>query len=138
LARELMPASAFTFHGYLSQEDLDRVYERCDVFALLTIDEPFGMVYPEAAARGLHIVGPDHGGPFEILEGGELGHCIDPFEPEALAEALRELRGLSASESAQRREAAGRSCRARFGEETIEEKLFRALGLERSAPVPQK
>jgi glycosyltransferase involved in cell wall biosynthesis len=132
LARELMPASACEFHGYVSQEDLDRIYKLCDVYALLSIDEPFGMVYPEAAARGLHIIGPDHGGPFEILEGGELGHCIDPFDPEALAEALRELRGLSASESDRRREAVDRSCRTRFAEGRIEEKLFNALGLERT------
>ena len=138
LAGELMPSSACRFHGYLPQEDLDRVYELCDVFALLTIDEPFGMVYPEAAARGLHIIGPDHGGPFEILEAGELGHCIDPFQPEALTEALRELRGLNTAESDRRRAAAERSCRARFGEETIEEKLFQALGLERSAPILQR
>jgi glycosyltransferase involved in cell wall biosynthesis len=130
LAQELMPANACQFHGYLSDADLTLIYKRCDVFALLTLDEPFGMVYPEAAARGLLIVGPDHGGPFEILEGGEIGHCIDPFDPAAFGQALSEIRGLSASEADRQRNAADRSCRARFGEATIEAKLFKSFGLE--------
>jgi glycosyltransferase involved in cell wall biosynthesis len=129
LARELMPPHAFRVHGYLSSEDLREVYDRCDVFALLALDEPFGMVYPEAAARGLLVIGPNHGGPFEILEEGAIGHCIDPFEPAALVEALQEIRSLSTSEADGRRVAADRSCRARFGDAAIEASLLRTLGL---------
>ncbi len=130
LALELMPPGACKIHGYLSDADLNKVYDRCHVFALLTIDEPFGMVYPEAAARGLLMIGPDHGGPLEILEGGDIGHCIDPFEPSALAQALEELRSLSREETERRRIAADRSCRARFGREAISASLLRALGLD--------
>ena len=129
LAHELMPAEACIVHGFLSTADLRAVYERCDVFALLTLDEPFGMVYPEAAARGLLMIGPDHGGPLEILQDGELGHCIDPFAPEALVQALEELRRLSTSEVEKRRELTDRSCRARFGDEAIQASLLRSLGL---------
>ncbi|MFT5285141.1 MAG: glycosyltransferase involved in cell wall biosynthesis [Planctomycetota bacterium] len=133
LALDLMPPEACLIHGYLSTADLRAVYDRCDVFALLTLDEPFGMVYPEAAARGLLMVGPDHGGPLEILEGGAIGHCIDPFEPAALVQALEELRALSTSEVESRRAKADRSCRARFGDEVIEASLLRSLGQFTSA-----
>jgi glycosyltransferase involved in cell wall biosynthesis len=128
LALELLPPRACQIHGYLSNKDLCAVYDRCDVFALLTIDEPFGMVYPEAAARGLLMIGPDHGGPFEILEGGAIGRCIDPFEPAAFAQALQEIRALSTSEANRQRVAADRSCRARFNEAVIEASLLRSLG----------
>jgi len=131
LAQELMPDSSCKIHGYLSNENMRQVYDRCQVFVLLTIDEPFGMVYPEAAARGLLMVGPDHGGPLEILQGGEIGHCIDPFEAGALVEALEELRSLSSEEVDRRRSAADDSCRARFGEEAISARLLDVLGLAR-------
>lgn len=127
LAARLLAVGTFTFHGYLPDEDLQRVYDRCDVFALLTLDEPFGMVYPEAAAKGLLMIGPDHGGPFEILEGGRIGYCVDPFDPEALAAALEGIWLLSDTEVDRRREEADRACRARFSEESIGPRLKRML-----------
>jgi glycosyltransferase involved in cell wall biosynthesis len=114
LAQEICPVNSVFFHGYLPDQDLRRVYESCDVFALLTLDEPFGMVYPEAAAKGLLLVGPDHGGPLEILDGGRLGWAIDAFSPEALCEALQQIWSLDDAEVDRRREAADRACRDRF------------------------
>lgn len=127
LAQELRIGNAVTFHGYLSDADLNRVYDACDVFALLPLDEPFGMVFPEAAARGLLLVGPDHGGPFEILEGGRAGFTCDPFSPEAVAEAFQRIWKLSDAEVDARRVAADDSCRARFSEAVIGPQLLRAL-----------
>ncbi len=126
LAKELAP-EAVTFHGYLSSQDLQAVYDQCDVFALLTLDEPFGMVYPEAAAKGLLLIGPDHGGPFEILEGGRLGWCVDPFSPQALTQALEEVVHLTDSEVDRRRAEADRACRARFSESVIGPQLRRVI-----------
>lgn len=124
LAGEICPAGSVHFHGYLSDAELRRVYEICDVFALLTLDEPFGMVYPEAAAKGLLLVGPDHGGPFEILDGGRLGWCIDPFSPEALSASLEAVWSLSDEEVDRRRQAADASCRSRFSMETVGKQLL--------------
>ena len=115
LAKELLPSGVCRFHGYLPDEELRSVYERCDAFALLTLDEPFGMVYPEAAAKGLLLIGPDHGGPLEILEGGGLGSVVDPFSPEALAGALAEIWSLDDAEVERRRERADQACRSRYG-----------------------
>jgi glycosyltransferase involved in cell wall biosynthesis len=127
LAAQLLPGGAFTFHGYLPDTELRRVYDACDVFALLPLDEAFGMVFPEAAARGLLLIGPDHGGPLEILDGGRLGWCVDAFEPEALAQALSQAAGLSHAEADRRRAEADRACRARFSEAVIGPLLRRAI-----------
>jgi glycosyltransferase involved in cell wall biosynthesis len=127
LAGSLCPSGSVRFHGYLSDEALREVYAACDVFALLTLDEPFGMVYPEAAARGLLLVGPDHGGPLEILDGGRLGWTVDAFSPEALAEALARIWGLDDAEVDRRRAEADRACRARFGIEAIGPQLMAVL-----------
>jgi glycosyltransferase involved in cell wall biosynthesis len=114
LAAEICAQGSVRFHGYLPDDELRRVYEICDVFALLTLDEPFGMVYPEAAAKGLLLVGPDHGGPMEILDGGRLGWTIDAFSPEALCEALEQVWSLDDAEVDRRREMADHACRSRF------------------------
>jgi glycosyltransferase involved in cell wall biosynthesis len=127
LATNLGLAGAVRFHGYLPDEALADVYAASDVFALQPLDEPFGMVFPEAAARGLLLVGPDHGGPLEILDGGRLGEVTDPFAPESVAEALHRISALSDAEVDARRSAADRACRSRYSAETIGPELRRAL-----------
>jgi glycosyltransferase involved in cell wall biosynthesis len=115
VARELGIEPLVRFHGFLDQQSLEAVYARCDVMALLPADEPFGMVYPEAAQRGLLLIGPDHGGPVEILDGGALGWTVDIFSPEPLAEAFAEAWRLPAHEVTRRRERAAAACRDRYG-----------------------
>lgn len=129
LAASLLPPGAVTFHGFLSATDLAAVYSRCDVFALLPLDEPFGMVFPEAASRGLLLVGPDHGGPLEIMEGGRYGWGVDPFDPEAFAEALARIWALPDAEVQRRREQADAACRARYAPDVVGPQLLRALAL---------
>jgi glycosyltransferase involved in cell wall biosynthesis len=129
LAETLLPQDAVTFHGFLSSEALAALYRRCDVFALLPLDEPFGMVFPEAASRGLLLVGPDHGGPQEILEGGRYGWGVDPFDPEAFAEALARIWALPDAEVQRRRMEADAACRARYAPEVVGPQLLRALHL---------
>jgi glycosyltransferase involved in cell wall biosynthesis len=133
LARKLDLADAVRFLGYLPSQELDAIYDSCDVFALLTLDEPFGMVFPEAAARGLVLVGPDHGGPFEIMDGGRLGWPCDPFSPEALADILCEIGGLSDSEVDELRTTADRACRDRYSEATIGPQVLRVVDERRFA-----
>jgi len=123
LARALGLVDAVRFHGILDpMEDaqrLEALYAACDVFALLPLDESFGMVFPEAAARGLLLIGPDHGGPVEILEGGKYGACLPVFDPEALAEELHRLEGLADGEVDRCRETADQACRARYGPTSV-------------------
>ncbi|HKQ71633.1 MAG TPA: glycosyltransferase family 4 protein [Polyangiaceae bacterium] len=128
LATRLGIAASVRFHGYLSDEELARVYAACDVYALTPLDEPFGMVFPEAAARGLLLVGPDHGGPFEIIDGGRLGWACDPFEPQSMADAFARIASLDDDEVDERRRLADAACRARYAEEVIGPQLVAAIG----------
>jgi glycosyltransferase involved in cell wall biosynthesis len=127
IARDLGLGNAVEFHGFLPDGKLRQVYDACDVLALLTLDEPFGMVFPEAAAKGLLLIGPDHGGPLEILEGGRIGWCVDAFDPSALCGALEEIWALPDAEVMRRRAEADRTCRARFGREAIGARLLQLL-----------
>jgi glycosyltransferase involved in cell wall biosynthesis len=127
LALELCPADAIRFHGYLTDEQVRVVYAACDAFALLPVDEPFGMVFPEAAAHGLLLVGPDHGGPMEILDGGRFGWVCDAFSPEGLAEAFARIWALDDASVDRRREEADRACRARYAVDVVGPQLLRLL-----------
>lgn len=118
---------AVRWHGYLDDGALAAVYARCDVLAALPFDEPFGMVFPEAALRGLLLIGPDHGGPVEILDGGALGWAVDAFDPEPLADALEAVWRLSDGEADRRRTQVAAACRERYGAAAIGPQLREAL-----------
>lgn len=115
IARERGIEPVTHFHGFLSERALADVYARCEVMTLLPPDEPFGMVYAEAALQGLLLVGPDHGGPVEILDSGRLGWTVDIFSPEPLAEALAEAWRLPHAEVSRLREQGAAASRERFG-----------------------
>lgn len=127
LADQLGIAPAVRFHGFLPDPELAALATRCDVFACLPLDEPFGMIFPEAVARGLLVLGPDHGGPLEILDGGRLGAVADPLEPEAVADGLARLARLSDVEADERRRAADAACRARFSTEVVAARMRELL-----------
>ena len=110
---------AVQFHGRLDADELAELRARCDVFALVPADEPFGMVFAEAAIAGQAVVGPSHGGPNEILDGGRLGWTADAFDPGDIASALERAFGADDTERERRRNAAAEACRDRYGAERI-------------------
>lgn len=126
-SRQLGVHAAVRFHGFLPQAELERVYDACDVFALTPIDEPFGMVFPEAAARGLIMIGTDHAGPAEILDGGALGYLCDPFAPEALCEQLQRIAAESDVHHDGMRARCAEACVSRYSASTLGPKLLRLL-----------
>lgn len=103
-----------SFHHFLDNTSLATLAARCDAFALVPIDEPFGMVFTEAMARGLLCVGPDHGGPTEILDNGTLGWTVNAFAPQAVADALQAIADLPTAVANHCRESARASVAERF------------------------
>ena len=132
LVRTLGLAGRVTFFGYLDaqrdQARMDALFEASDLFALLPLDESVGLVYPDAAARGLLLVGPDQGGPREILEDGRLGWTLPPLSPEAFCQALAEAWALDGAEVDRRRALAAARCRGRYAPEVVAPLLLKALG----------
>ena len=62
-----------------------------DAFALISRDEPFGVVFTEAMAARTPLIWPQGSGISELLRDGENGYCVPPFDVEATARALEKL-----------------------------------------------
>jgi glycosyltransferase involved in cell wall biosynthesis len=71
LARELGIADRVLFTGQRS--DIPRIMAACDVFALPSFEEPFGLVFLEAMAMRRPVVALDDGGTPEVVEHGRSG-----------------------------------------------------------------
>ncbi len=78
------------FTGFLS--DVGVVLRSLDVLVHASVvPEPFGQVVVEGMAAGLPVVASDAGGPAEVITDGINGVLVPPSDPDALAQALREL-----------------------------------------------
>ena len=118
-AERLGVTERIEWKGQLPPEEALRELARCDVMAMPSEDEAFGVAYAEALACGVPAVGcAGEGGPEELATMGEGMVLVPPREPEALAAAIRDL--LTAGESERRRlgEAARRTAAEHLSWET--------------------
>lgn len=74
--------------GDISQSELAREYNRCDLFCLPSVQEGFGIVFLEAMAAGKPIVAARAAAVPEVLPQGLL---VEPDNEQALAEAIHRL-----------------------------------------------
>lgn len=76
-----------TFAGDLRPPELDREYDRADVFVLPTFHEGYGMVVGEALARGLPVISCPTGAITELVT-SEAGILVSPGNVADLGDAL--------------------------------------------------
>ena len=79
--------------GFVPDEELAEHYNLCDIFAMPSRAEGFGIVYLEALACGKTVLAGNKDGSRDALGGGELGLLVDPDDTaEIAAEIIRVLR----------------------------------------------
>lgn len=93
LAREHGVSERVHFLHSLTLEQLFACYANCDVFALPSSGEGFGLVFLEAMAYGKPVIGGAHGGIPDIIEEGVSGHLVPHGNVERLAGRLASLLG---------------------------------------------
>jgi glycosyltransferase involved in cell wall biosynthesis len=94
LARELGLERSVTFAGQLAHPDALAEAASCHVFAMPSVEEPFGVAYVEAMAAGLPAVGVrGEGGPEDIAAAGGGMTLVPPDDHGAVADALERLFG---------------------------------------------
>ncbi len=75
----------------LSYSELAACYSACEIFALPSRGEGFGLVYLEAMACGKPVIGGSHGGAPEIIEDGVTGYLVPHGDPIHLATSIETL-----------------------------------------------
>lgn len=79
------------FLGAISDESLQQRYQECDVFAMPSKWEGFGIVFLEAMRYGKPCIGGNHGGTPEVIAHGVDGYLVDHGNVERLADYLIEF-----------------------------------------------
>jgi phosphatidylinositol alpha-1,6-mannosyltransferase len=79
------------FMSGLSYEQLAACYSACEIFALPSRGEGFGLVYLEAMARGKPVIGGAHGGSPEVIEDGVTGYLVPHGDAAQLASSVDTL-----------------------------------------------
>lgn len=93
LARRLGVAERVCFAGRVPHADLARYYSAADLFVMPSREEPpdvegFGLVFLEANACGVPVVGARSGGVPDAVQHEHTGLLVPPADPKALATAI--------------------------------------------------
>ena len=84
---------AVVLAGFVPDEELSEHYNLCDLFAMPSKAEGFGIVYLEALACGKPVLAGNKDGSRDALNDGELGLLVDPDDTAEIAsEVIRVLR----------------------------------------------
>lgn len=85
--------SAVRFLGFVPEPELLELYRLADLYVMPSTQEGFGIVYLEAAACGLRVVGGEGGGSGDAIPDARIGVTVEPSDTNALVEAIdRQLR----------------------------------------------
>ena len=79
------------FLGILSNDELNKEYQNCDIFVAPSTYESFGLIYLEAWQYAKPVIGCDVGGIPEVIEKGVSGLLSEPENPELFMEDLERL-----------------------------------------------
>ena len=90
LAGQLGVAGNVVFAGMVKPEELADYYRLADLFVMPSVQEGFGIVFLEAAACGLKLIGGNRDGCTDALADGAIGIAIDPANSAELVRAIND------------------------------------------------
>jgi glycosyltransferase involved in cell wall biosynthesis len=82
---------AVRFPGSVCDRSFQQEISGCDVFAMPSLREGFGLVYIEAMRAGRPCIAGNHGGPPEVVTDGEDGFLVEHGNVDQLTERLLTL-----------------------------------------------
>jgi phosphatidylinositol alpha-1,6-mannosyltransferase len=103
LAREAGVADHVMFAGHVPDEELPDYLALAHVFAMPSTGEGFGIVFLEAAASGLPVIGGNRDGSVDALAEGKTGRLVNPYSRENIEAAVVEALGRGPGSCRRRR-----------------------------------
>ncbi len=91
LIRELNLCDAVVLAGGVPPKELADYYNLCDVFAMPSKGEGFGIVYLEALACGKPVLAGNSDGSSEPLQNGRVGLLVDADDVDGIASSLTKV-----------------------------------------------
>jgi phosphatidylinositol alpha-1,6-mannosyltransferase len=88
LAVELGVAEKVEFIGHIGANQLPDYFRLADVFLMPSTGEGFGIVFLEAMASGIPVIGGNQDASLDPLADGVLGTAVNPVDTEQLASAI--------------------------------------------------
>jgi glycosyltransferase involved in cell wall biosynthesis len=86
--------------GYIPEHELSAHYNLCDVFAMPSKGEGFGIVFLEALSCGKPVVAGNKDGSVDAVLNGKVGSLIDPDNPDETADAITQILSIRGSAEA--------------------------------------
>ena len=131
LIRQLNICDAVILAGGVPQKELGDYYNLCDVFAMPSKGEGFGIVYLEALVCGKPVLAGDSDGSSEPLQNGELGTLVNADDVAQIATQivaiLREQGAGSAGQAVRTGESLREQTLEKFGFERFRERVAELL-----------
>jgi glycosyltransferase involved in cell wall biosynthesis len=128
LIQQLQLQDRVTLAGFIPDPELCDYYNLCDVFAMPSKLEGFGIVYLEALACGKPTLGGNQDGAIDALCHGELGALVNPDDVGAIAQTLIQiLQGNYPNPLIYQPEALRQKVTARYGFEQFKQTLAQHL-----------
>ncbi|MDQ3120005.1 MAG: glycosyltransferase, partial [Verrucomicrobiota bacterium] len=91
LIAELGVAENVILAGYVPEHELCEFYNLCDVFAMPSKGEGFGIVFLEAMACGKPVIAGNKDGSVDAVLSGRIGALIDPDDVKEIEATLLQL-----------------------------------------------
>lgn len=134
LIAQLNLQNCVTLAGFVPDDEINDYYNLCDVFAMPSKGEGFGIVYLEALACGKPTLGGNQDGAIDALCHGELGVLVDPDDVGAIAQALIQiLQGKYPHPILYQPEVLRQKVIDTFGFERFKQRLFNIFEIQRIA-----
>ncbi|MDH6079404.1 glycosyltransferase [Chrysosporum ovalisporum ANA283AFssAo] len=91
LISQLQLQNCVTLGGFVPDDELCDYYNLCDVFAMPSKGEGFGIVYLEALACGKPVVGGNQDAAIDALCHGKLGALVNPDDIDDIAQTIIQI-----------------------------------------------
>ena len=91
MIRDLRLERSVTLAGFIPDDELCDFYNLCDVYAMPSKAEGFGIVFLEALSCGKAVVAGNRDGSVDAVLDGEIGCLVDPDNVEEIGGAMASI-----------------------------------------------